>query len=139
MRIFTPYLVKFAVAACLLTVIFRYFLSYGIQIENTEIIALSSVIYGSLMFTSGWYFGTKDGEYLPIMDVGFRFHFVTFLTHNIISLLWFAFGFQSKYENIKIIYLTILIWIPFLLIHLYFFVNARKKSINGLDKTDLFD
>lgn len=139
MKTITPYLVKFAVAATLLTVIFRYFLSYGIEHQNITIIIVSSVVYGGLMFASGWFFGEKDGNYLPIYDVGFRFHLTTFLVHNVISLLWFACGFQSTYEEIQTVYLSILVWIPILLFHLYFYAKARKKSINGLDKNDLFE
>lgn len=139
MKSITPQLVKFAVAAILLTIIFRFCLSYGIEYQNYIIILTSSILYGGLMFSFGWYLGKKDGEYLPIYDVGFRFHFTTFLVHNIISLLWFAFGFESKYEKINVVYLTILIWIPILLFHLYFYLKAQKKSINGLNKDDLFE
>lgn len=139
MKSITHYLIKFAATAIILTVFFRLCLSYGIENKNAPIIIASSVIYGLAMFCAGWYFGKKDGDYLPIYDVGFRFHFATFLIHNTISLLWFIFNLQSKYENIKTIYITILIWIPLLLFHLYFYVKARKKSINGLYKADLFE
>lgn len=139
MKTITPYLLKFAVAATFLTIVFRYFLSYGIDNKSAIIIALSAVFYGIAMFISGWYFGRKDGEYLPIYDVGFRFHATTYLVHNLISVLWFTFSFNSNYEKLQIIYSTALIWGILLIVHLIFYLRARKKSINNLYKEDLFD
>ena len=139
MKTITPYLLKFAVAATFLTIVFRYFLSYGIDNKSAIIIALSAVFYGIAMFISGWYFGRKDGEYLPIYDVGFRFHACTYLVHNLISVLWFTFNFNSSYEQLQIIYITALLWGVLLIIHLLFYLYARKNSINNLYKKDLFD
>ena len=87
MKTITQYLLRFALTATVLTIIFRYFLSYGIENQSGILITISAVTYGLLMFASGWYFGRKDGEYLPIYDVGFRFHLTTYLIHNGISLL----------------------------------------------------
>ena len=101
MKTLTPYLLRFALAAVVLTIIFRYFLSYGIEIQTKTIIISSAIIYGISMFSSGLYFGKKDGEYLPIFDVGFRFHLATYVIHNGISLLWIGLGFGSKYEKLE--------------------------------------
>jgi PadR family transcriptional regulator PadR len=86
-----------------------------------------------------YYFGRKEYEYLPIYDIGFRFHLSTFIAHNVISLLWFVFGFESKYENINVIYITALIWTVFLIIHFVYYLSVRKSSIKNLDKEDLFE
>ena len=83
MKTITSFLLRFALTAIILTIIFRYFLSYGIENKSLIIIALSAILYGAAMFISGWYFGKKDGEYLPIYDVGFRFHFTTYLIYNL--------------------------------------------------------
>lgn len=91
------------------------------------------------MFISGWYFGKKDGEYLPIYDVGFRFHFATYFIHNLVSYLWFAFDFESSYEKILNINTTALIWGAILIIHFIFYLWTRKNSINDLDKNDFFE
>lgn len=139
MKSITPYLVKFAVAASILTIIFRYFLSTGIENNNATLVLLSSVFYGLAMFVTGWFFGQKDGNYLPISDVGFRFHLTTFLVHNIVSELWFVFGLQASKETINTIHYTILFWLPFLIIHYVFYLVAKKKSIKGLNKDDLFE
>lgn len=139
MKTITPFLLRFALIATLLTITFRYFLSNGIDNKSSIIICISAILYGVGMFISGWYFGKKDGEYLPIYDVGFRFHFTTYLIHNLVSVLWFIFDFNSRYENIQTVYTTALIWGAFLIVHFLFFYWARKNSINNLDKEDLFE
>jgi hypothetical protein len=139
MKTITHFLLRFALTATALTIVFRYFLSYGIENKSSILIALSAILYGVAMFISGWLFGKKDEEYLPIYDVGFRFHFTTYLIHNLISLLWFGFGFNSHFEKIETIYTTAIIWGAFLIGHFLIFLWARKNSINNLDKEDLFE
>ncbi|MCC7332748.1 MAG: hypothetical protein IT232_09085 [Flavobacteriales bacterium] len=139
MKTITPYLLRFALAVTVLTIIFRYFLSYGIEKQSGIIIAISAATYGLLMFASGWYFGRKDGEYLPIYDIGFRFHLTTYLIHNGISLLWIGFGLGSKHENLSVSIMAAVLWGISLLIHFAFFLWARKNSINNLDKEDIFE
>jgi hypothetical protein len=102
-------------------------------------VILSAVIYAILMWFNGRYFGRKEYEYLPIYDIGFRFHLSTFLSHNVVSIFWFVFGFESHYENIKTIYMTALIWSVFLIIHFIYFLSIRKSTIKNLDKEDLFE
>lgn len=139
MKTITPYLLRFALIATILTVVFRYFLSYGIENQSGNIITISAVIYGTLMFASGWHFGRQDGEYLPIYDVGFRFHLTTYLIHNGISLLWIGLGLGAKYESINVSILVAVYWGIFLLVHFIFFLWARKNSINNLNKEDIFE
>lgn len=139
MKTITPYLLRFALVATILTIIFRFVLSYGIENQSITIIILSGMTYGISMFISGWIIGKKDGEYLPIFDVGFRFHFTTFLIFSVISELWFILGLNSHYEKIKTIHITILIWSILLLIHFIVYLWTRKNSINNLDKNDLFE
>lgn len=139
MKTITSPLLRFALTATLLTIVFRYFLSYGIENQSGIIITISAITYGLFMFVSGWYFGRKDVEYLPIYDVGFRFHLTTYLIHNGISLLWIGLGFGSKYENLNLSIMVAIYWGIFLLIHFVFFLWARKNSINNLDKEDIFE
>lgn len=139
MKTITPYLLRFALTTTLLTIVFRFFLSYGIENQSGIIITTSAVTYGLLMFVTGWYFGRKDGEYLPIYDVGFRFHLTTYLIHNGISLLWLGLGFGSKYENLSVSIMVAIYWGIFLLLHFIFYIWARKNSIENLDKEDLFE
>ena len=139
MKTITHNLTKFAITATILTILFRYSLTYGIENNTNFIIFLSALLYALAMFVSGWTFGKKDREYLPIYDFGFRFHLATYLIHNILSELWFVRGFNSKNENITVIHSNAIIWGIFLIIHFLFFLWTRKNSINNLDKEDLFD
>ncbi|PID91512.1 MAG: hypothetical protein CSA96_08015 [Bacteroidetes bacterium] len=139
MKTITPYLLRFTLTAILLTIVFRYVLSYGIAHFATAIIVLAAGTYFVAMFASGWYFGKKDAEYLPILDIGFRFHFSTYLIHNSISLLWIGLGFASKYETIELPLMVSLFWGIGLLLHFIFFLRERKNAINQLDKEELFD
>ena len=91
------------------------------------------------MFLTGWYFGKKDGEYLPIFDVGFRFHLITYLVHNSISFLWVTLGPASIHESINVILWTAAYWGFFLILHFIFFLFAKKRTIDNLDKKNLFD
>lgn len=139
MKTITPYLLRFAIAAAVLTLIFRYFLSYGLENHSTIIIVLSAVIYGISMFAAGWSFGKKEGEYLPIFDVGFRFHLSTYLIHNAISMLWLGLGYGSKHESLRITIIVAIIWAVFLFVHFVFYLRARKNSIDNLNKEDIFE
>lgn len=139
MKAITIYLLRFALVITALTCIFRYFLSYGIDNKSTLIISLSSVLYFIAMFISGWYFGKKEGDYLPLYDVGFRFHLTTYLVYNLISELWFILGFNSNYEKAGNVHSTAITWGAFLLLHLLFFLWTRKKTIDNIDKEDLFE
>lgn len=139
MKLIAHNLIRFAITATALTILFRYALTYGIENKSNLIVVLSASIYAIAMFLTGWTFGKKDRMYLPIYDVGFRFHLATYLVHNIISELWFMLDFNSKYENITVIHSTAIIWGLFLIGHFVFFLWTRKNAINNLDKEDLFD
>ncbi|HNR41038.1 MAG TPA: hypothetical protein PKL65_02305 [Bacteroidales bacterium] len=139
MKTITLFLIRFALSATALTIIFRYGLSYGMENKSAFVVASAAIIYGITMFILGWYFGKKDGEYLPIYDVGFRFHFTTYLVFNTVSLLWFVLGLNAHNEKVKIIYITAIIWGAVLITHFLFFLWTRKNSINNLYKEDLFD
>ena len=139
MKSITNYLLKFALVATVLSIFFRYFLSYGIDNKSTFTIILSATLYGVGMFASGWHFGKKEWHYLPLYDVGFRFHFTTYLIHNLISELWFLFGYNSHYERVNIVHTTAIIWGIFICFHFIMFLKARKTTINNLDKSDLFE
>jgi hypothetical protein len=135
----TNNLLKFTLATIILTILFRIVLSTSITNKMILAVIICSIVYGILMWFNGRYFGRKEYEYLPIYDIGFRFHLFTFLAHNLVSVLWFVFAFESKYENIKVIYITALIWSVFLIIHLIYYLSVRKSSIKNLDKENLFE
>ncbi len=139
MKTITKHLVKFAVVALISTIVFRYFLSYGIENKSIIITSISSIIHGITLFTSGWFFGKKEGAYLPIYDLGFRFHLITYVIHNSISILWILLGFGSKYENSQSLYTIAMYWGVFLMLHFFYYLWKRKNTIDNLYKEDLFE
>lgn len=139
MKIITPYLLRFGIAASILTILFRYALSNLLAEGLPLLVFVVAVIYGTAMFFSGRFYGKKDIEYLPIADIGFRFHLTTYLIYNLVSWLWFVADFHSSSENIQAVHYTALVWGVFLIIHLGFYIYSRKRTINHLDKDELFD
>jgi hypothetical protein len=135
----TTNLLKFTLATVVLTLLFRIGLSASIANKMILTVSICSIVYGILMWFNGRYFGRKEYEYLPIYDIGFRFHLSAFLAHNVVSILWFAFAFESEYEPIKVIYITALIWSVLLCIHFIYYLSIRKSSIKNLDKENLFE
>ena len=132
-------LLKFTVVTVLLTLIFRIGLSASIENKMIISIVICAILYAVFMLLNGSYYGRRDYDDLPIYDIGFRFHFSTFLAHNLISILWFLFSFQSKYENIRVIYITAGVWLVFIVIHLFYYLSSKKSSIKNLDKENLFE
>ena len=139
MKFFTNYLLKFTFIAIILTFVFRFFLTYGVTHQNVFLIIISSVIYGLCMFLNGSYFGKKERKHLPIFDVGFRFHLMIYLVHNICSELWFYLNFTSKFEQIGVVHLTAFYWGVFLAIHFCIYLYLKKKTIRGLRKEEIFE
>ena len=135
----TPNLLKFSLVAIVLTIIFRAGLSTYLSNSASIIVPAIAITYGALMWFNGYYFGRKEYEFLPMYNIGFRFHLSTFLTHNIVSILWFVFAFNSKKENIKTIYATALVWLLFIIIHYICYLVAKKSTIKNLHKKNLFE
>lgn len=139
MKAFTKNLIYFAIVFFIGIIAFRYSLSHFLENRAYNPAWMIAVIYFFLNFFIGWFFGKRDYESLPIYDIGFRFHLTTYLLFNIVSVLWFLFGFHSHYESIRTVYITALFWGIGLLIHFILFLMARKSSINGLSKEDIFE
>ncbi len=98
-----------------------------------------AAIYFVFNFLTGFILGKRDYESLPLYDVGFRFHFATFLIFNVVSLSWFYLGLNAHVEKIELVYITAIIWSVFLAMHFFFYLYARKHSISGIRKEDIFD
>ena len=139
MKALTKNLMYFAVLFFMGAIVFRYSLSDFIENRLLNLIWIIAIIYFFFNFFIGWFFGKKDYESIPLNDIGFRFHFVTYFLFNMVSVLWFLFGFNSHFENIRIVYITALFWGIGLLIHFIFYLIERKNSINGLNKEEIFE
>lgn len=139
MKFVTKNLIYYAVLFLIGATVFRYSLSYFLGNHAYNLVWMTAIIYFFSNFIVGWFFGKRDYESLPLYDIGFRFHFVTYLLFNSVSIAWFLFGFQSQYESIRPVYLTALFWGIGLLIHFILYLFVRKNAINGLNKEEIFE
>ena len=139
MKTLTKNLMYFAIFFFIGAIVFRYGLSHFIENRSYNQIWIIAIIYFFYNFFIGWFFGKRDYESIPLNDVGFRFHFVTYFLFNLVSVLWSLFGFHSHFESIRLVYIIALSWGFGLLIHFIFYLIERKNSINGLNKEDIFE
>jgi len=130
---------KFAGSLALLTILFRFALSALLSDMQFTWAWVIAAIYSLSVFITGWILGKKDYETLPLYDIGFKFHLITYIECNLIAELWFLLGFQSHFENVKTVHYTALFWGIGLMIHLILFRYSRKGSIKGIEKSELFD
>lgn len=136
MRVFTQRLGQFAVSASICTVAFRYALNLAVGKESLAAALGCSIIYFGLMYLAGWYFGSKDAVENEIHDIGFRYHFITYL-------LCIALGYASYYigwntETIKSLNIGAISWGIGLALHFVFFLFAQKNTIKGYAKEEIF-
>lgn len=139
MKVLTKNQWNFAGLLFVITVLFRFFLSSTLENERFTMVWIVAASYGIAIFIIGWTFGKKDKLTLPVFDIGFKFHLITYVICNFIAELWFLLEFQSRYENVKSVHLTVIFWGLGLLLHFVLFLMSRKFTIKGLKKSDIFD
>jgi len=138
MKFITKNLAIFAVIASALTLAFRFSLS-AMLANECDFYYVPAIIYSLSMTAAGWYLGKKDGCELPIYDVGFRFHLITYVQYFAVTSAWFLLGLNAEVEKGEKKLITALIWGFFLSIHFVYYLISRKKAIVGLKKEKLFD
>lgn len=139
MKTITKNLINFSIFFFAGAIAFRYCLSNCLENHLNTLLWITAVIYFFFNFFIGWIFGKRDYESLPLYDIGFRFHFATYLLFNGVSVIWFLLNFNSRFESIGIVYITAGFWGIGLLIHFIFYLISRKNTINGLNKEDIFE
>jgi hypothetical protein len=139
MKLITSNLLKFAIFFALGSILFRFGLNWSITNHAVFEMWIFAILYFIFNAGIGWFFGKKDYESFPLNDIGFRFHFVTYVVFNIIWELWFLFGFQSRVENVKIAHQIAFFWGISLLLHFIIYLFNRKNTIKGLDKSEIFE
>ena len=139
MKIISKNLIFFATLVFILTLLFRFGLSSLLTAEKYTLVMTISVFYGILMFFSGWLTGRREGKENFFFDAGFRWNLTTFLVFHLVSLPWFWLGLNSDKENIQSgLYIAMMIWGGFLILHLILFLILRRKTIKGVHKSDIF-
>lgn len=139
MKSLTKNLIFFAALFLFGAIFFRLGLSHFLENRNYSIVWLIAIFYFIYNFVMGWLFGKRDHESLPLFDIGFRFHFVSYLLFNMVSLLWFLLELNSQYENIGVVYTTAIVWGFFVGGHYILYLIAQKHAINGINKGEIFD
>lgn len=129
----------FILIITLFTILFRISLSEFLNEQLWNFVFIPPMIYFILMYVSGRFFGIKEYKYLPIGDVGFRFHLSTFLVFFIVSYTMYHYGFMSKWETREILDITLLIWGTILFTHLIFYLKSKRNNIKGINKEDIFE
>jgi len=139
MKSLTNNLLYFAMLFIFGAIIFRFGLSFFLENGSYNLVWVIAAIYFIFNFMIGWIFGKRDHISLPLFDVGFRFHLVTFILFNGISIAWFLLELNSQKEEIGVVYTTAIIWSFFLVLHFIFYLYAQKQSIKGINKEEIFD
>lgn len=139
MKIVSRNLLIFATLLLIYTVLFRFGLSTLLTAEKFVWVIIISVIYSAMIFFTAWTTGKRDGMNNFLFDAGFRWNLTTFIVWGIASEAWFLLGFNSDYEPIRIVHITLLIWSGFLILHLILFLILRRRTIKGVHKSDIFE
>ncbi len=135
----TKPLVQFILVTTILTILFRISLSELLNNQLWNLVFIPPVIYFFLMYVSGRFFGIKEYEYLPIGDIGFRFHLSTFVVFFTISYSMSYLEYMSSSEPRGIIDTTLLIWGILLFSHFVFYQKFKRNNIKGINKEDIFN
>ena len=135
----TKSLIQFITVTTFLTVIFRISLSEFLNEQLWSFVFIPPLIYFILMYVSGRYFGIKEYKYLPIGDIGFRFHLSTFVVFFTVSYSMSYLEYMSSSEPRGIIDTTLLIWGILLFSHFVFYQKFKRNNIKGINKEDIFD
>ena len=135
----TKPLVQFILLTTLITILFRISLSELLNNHQWNLVFIPPVIYFILMYVSGRFFGNKEYEYLPIGDIGFRFHISTFIVFFTVSYSIYFLEYMSNSEPRGILDNTLLIWGVLLFTHFVFYQKFKRNNIKGINKEDIFE
>jgi len=139
MKIITKNLIRFAIVFTIGAIVFRYGLSHFLTNHWFNQVWIIAVVYFFFNLGIGWFYGKKDYETLPLFDIGFRFHFTTYLLFNIVSELWYHFGYPSQFESIKSIHQTAIFWGIGLIVHFIVYLIVRNRTISGIERSEIFE
>ena len=88
------------------------------------------------MYLLGWYFGKMDAVENEVHDIGFRYHFVTYILCIVIGYGAYYWGWNT--ETLRAMAITAISWGIGLAIHFVFFLLEQRKTIKGYAKDEIF-
>ncbi|MGB1318780.1 MAG: hypothetical protein ACPG5W_11255, partial [Flavobacteriales bacterium] len=121
------------------SILFRYLLSWSLSNSYFTGVWIVAALYFVSVYVLVWRFSIQDKKHLPVFDLGFRFHLVTYLIWVLVSYAWFLFGDVSEHEHILQLHISSIIWGVLIAIHFSVFWINRKKGLKGLDRTEIFE
>ena len=139
MKALTKNLIYFMVLFLIGAIAFRYGLSTLLENRAFTLAWIIAGAYFAFNYFTGWFFGKRDHETLPLYDVGFRFHLATYLLFNIVGVAWFKMGFQSRFEYFRDYYYLVIIWGIAVIIHFAVYLITRKNAIKRIKKSEIFE
>lgn len=139
MKSITTYQIGFAAIAIGITILFRCLLTFFLNQQQYVLTWILAALYFVSMFSTGWYFGKKANQSLPVASLTFRFHFYTFIIFSFISLLWFKLNLAGVHENFESFKRGTFIWLIILLLHFGMYLLKGRNTIKGITKTDIFE
>jgi len=139
MKSITTYQIGFAAIAIGITILFRYLLTFFLNQQQYVLTWILAALYFVCMFSTGWYFGKKANQSLPIASLTFRLHLYTFVIFSFISLLWFKLNLAGVHESFDSVKTGTFIWLVILLFHFGMYLLKGRNTIKGIAKTDIFE
>jgi FtsH-binding integral membrane protein len=124
---------RFALITMFLSLVFFYFLQQGVEQENWKQILVLVIVYALLMFTNGLWNGYQDNPRTQRIEIGFRYHLLTYLIVNSAALL-FAIIPSTTAITVSHALIQILCWGFGLLVHYL----VQRKTIKGYSTHELF-
>jgi len=134
MKYTTPHLIGFALTTIILSSAFFYYLFTNLVDENYSYIHYVALGFGALMFISGLSWGNKDSARKSRHDLGFLYHFYTFIFVNVVNFVFILLYPELREFMLDIFLISLGFWAIGILLHYY----QSRKHIKGMSKEDLF-
>ena len=138
MKIFTKQLIIFAILMALYTLAFRIGLTYCIGHSAWVMLGIFALLYGVTIGFTAFLLGKADAQDNPFFDLGLRFHVTSYLIWSAVSFGWFYLGYPHHYEHVTDILHILIYWGFILILHTVIFLIARKDTIRGIRKDEIF-
>ncbi len=129
---------RFSVTVAVATFLFQASISYATTAYLYTATWSLALLFFVVMFAAGWIFGSRDKDHLPLANIAIRFHVLTFLIYNGVTILWYA--LSSKLPDLSSsFFISVGLWGVGLLLHIILFWTGAARRIRGLGSKDLFD
>ena len=135
MKMLTVHQLRFTTLTAVLTIVFLVARHYSLSEGSGTAVWWSAGMFFIMMLANGWYFGKKDGADLPLAVSALRFHLLTFIVYNVITVIaegYLLSGIATATKKM------ILWWGAGLLLHALLFSSTRNKRIDGIKRSDIF-